>query len=34
MVRSHHQFKHTNFSKVVTVPHPKKDIAKGTLNKI
>ncbi len=31
---SHHQFTHPNFSFVVTVPHPRKDLTKGTLNQI
>lgn len=31
---SHHQFTHPNFSFVVTVPHPRKDLKKGTLNQI
>ena len=31
---SHHQFKHPAKKGRVTVPHPKRDIAKGTLNSI
>ncbi|HCU0048609.1 type II toxin-antitoxin system HicA family toxin [Proteus mirabilis] len=31
---SHHQFTHPDFSFVVTVPHPRKDLKKGTLNQI
>jgi predicted RNA binding protein YcfA (HicA-like mRNA interferase family) len=31
---SHHQFKHPNKPGRVTVPHPKSDIPKGTLNNI
>ncbi len=31
---SHHQFKHPTKPGRVTVPHPKKDIAKGTLASI
>ncbi|HIE5373328.1 TPA: type II toxin-antitoxin system HicA family toxin [Proteus mirabilis] len=31
---SHHQFTHPDFSIVVTVPHPRKDLKKGTLNQI
>ncbi|UVM58704.1 type II toxin-antitoxin system HicA family toxin [Pseudomonas sp. B21-012] len=31
---SHHQFKHPTKSGRVTVPHPKSDIPKGTLNNI
>ncbi|MEB0040119.1 MULTISPECIES: type II toxin-antitoxin system HicA family toxin [unclassified Pseudomonas] len=31
---SHHQFKHSTKPGRVTVPHPKSDIAKGTLNNI
>jgi len=26
---SHHQFYHSDFNFVVTVPHPKKDLGKG-----
>lgn len=31
---SHHQFKHVDFEFLITVPHPKKDFPKGTLNSI
>jgi predicted RNA binding protein YcfA (HicA-like mRNA interferase family) len=31
---SHHQFKHSVKTGLVTVPHPEKDIPKGTLNSI
>ncbi len=31
---SHHQFKHLTKSGLVTVPHPKKDLPKGTVNNI
>ncbi|MBU2708726.1 type II toxin-antitoxin system HicA family toxin [Zooshikella marina] len=31
---SHHQFKHPNSDKVITVPHPRKDLKVGTLNRI
>lgn len=31
---SHHQFKHPDFSVVITVPHPRKDIKPGTLRRI
>ncbi|MBD2784030.1 type II toxin-antitoxin system HicA family toxin [Xenorhabdus doucetiae] len=31
---SHHQFTHLEFSVVITVPHPRRDIKRGTLNKI
>lgn len=31
---SHHQFKHPTKPGRVTVPHPKSDMAKGTLNSI
>lgn len=30
----HHHFKHNHKKGVVTVPHPKKDLPKGTLNSI
>ena len=30
----HHHFKHPVKSGIVTVPHPRKDIPKGTLNSI
>ena len=31
---SHHQFKHKTKKGRVTVPHPKKDLPKGTLKSI
>lgn len=31
---SHHQFKHPTKKGRVTVPHPKKDLQKGTENSI
>jgi predicted RNA binding protein YcfA (HicA-like mRNA interferase family) len=31
---SHHHFKHSKKSGIVTVPHPKKQIGKGLLNSI
>jgi predicted RNA binding protein YcfA (HicA-like mRNA interferase family) len=31
---SHHHYKHPTKSGLVTVPHPKRDIPKGTLNSI
>ena len=31
---SHHQFKHPETGKLVTVPHPKRDFPKGTLASI
>ena len=31
---SHHHFKHPVKKGIVTVPHPKKDIPKGTYNSI
>jgi len=31
---SHHQFKHPVKSGRVTVPHPKRDLPKGTVNSI
>jgi len=31
---SHHQFKHPIKSGKITVPHPKKDFPKGTLESI
>ncbi|TNH44782.1 type II toxin-antitoxin system HicA family toxin [Photorhabdus luminescens] len=31
---SHHQFRHADFSIVITVPHPRKDIKIGTLHQI
>lgn len=30
----HHQFKHSEIPGVVTVPHPKKDLPKGTARAI
>ncbi len=30
----HHHFKHPTKKGLVTVPHPRKDIPKGTLNSI
>lgn len=30
----HHHFKHPVKSGIVTIPHPRKDIPKGTLNSI
>lgn len=30
----HHQFKHPIISGRITVPHPKKDLPKGTTNSI
>lgn len=30
----HHHFKHPHKKGTVTVPHPRKDIPKGTLNSI
>ena len=30
----HHQFRHPDKPNVVTVPHPKRDIAAGTLHDI
>ncbi|MGJ3501119.1 type II toxin-antitoxin system HicA family toxin [Piscirickettsia salmonis] len=30
----HHHFKHKSKKGIVTVPHPKKDLPKGTLNSI
>lgn len=30
----HHHFKHPEKPGLVTVPHPKRDIPKGTLNNI
>lgn len=30
----HHHFKHLNRKGIVTVPHPNKDIPKGTLSSI
>lgn len=31
---SHHHFKHPFKKGIVTIPHPKKDIPKGTVNSI
>jgi predicted RNA binding protein YcfA (HicA-like mRNA interferase family) len=31
---SHHQFKHPSKTGRVTIPHPKKDLPKGTVNSI
>ena len=31
---SHHHFKHPEKSGLVTVPHPKSDLPKGTVNNI
>lgn len=31
---SHHQFRHSGFGYPVTVPHPTKDLKKGTLQRI
>lgn len=31
---SHHHFKHPNKPGLVTVPHPKKDLPRGTLRSI
>jgi len=31
---SHHQYKHPGTGKLVTVPHPKKDLPAGTLHKM
>jgi predicted RNA binding protein YcfA (HicA-like mRNA interferase family) len=31
---SHHQFKHPDHKMPLTVPHPKKDLPTGTLQKI
>ncbi|WP_075202085.1 MULTISPECIES: type II toxin-antitoxin system HicA family toxin [Serratia] len=31
---SHHQFRHPESPNVVTVPHPKSELSKGTLNSI
>lgn len=33
-VGEHHQFKHPIISGRITVPHPKKDLPKGTTNSI
>lgn len=34
MKGSHHQFKHPTKAGVVTLPHPRKNIPKGTANSI
>ncbi|MCW3171229.1 type II toxin-antitoxin system HicA family toxin [Shewanella subflava] len=31
---SHHQFKHPDHKLPITVPHPKKDLPKGLVQKI
>ena len=31
---SHHQFKHPNKDYLIIVPHPKRDLPKGTAQKI
>jgi len=31
---SHHQMAHSDFSYVITVPHPKKQLGKGLVNAI
>ena len=31
---SHHHYKHPTKTGLVTVPHPKKDLPKGTVNSI
>ena len=31
---SHHNFKHPDRSNLITVPHPEKDLPKGTSRKI
>lgn len=31
---SHHQFRHPERSGTVTVPHPKKDLGRGLVDKI
>jgi len=31
---SHHQMAHPDFSYVITVPHPKKQLGKGLVNAI
>lgn len=33
-VGSHHQFKHPTKPGKVTVPHPKKDLPRGTVNSV
>ena len=34
IVGSHHQFKHPTKQGKVTIPHPKKDLPKATVNSI
>jgi len=34
VVGSHHHFKHPHKSDKVTVPHPKSELAKGTVNSV
>ncbi|MEK9566995.1 MAG: type II toxin-antitoxin system HicA family toxin [Flavobacteriaceae bacterium] len=31
---SHHHFKHPSRKGIITIPHPKKDIPKGTVGSI
>ncbi|MGE4878470.1 type II toxin-antitoxin system HicA family toxin [Yersinia enterocolitica] len=31
---SHHQFSHPDFSIIITVPHPRKNLKTGTLQQI
>lgn len=31
---SHHQYRHPSKKGLVTIPHPKKDLPKGTINSI
>lgn len=31
---SHHHFEHDSKSGIVTIPHPKKDLPKGTIKSI
>jgi len=31
---SHHHFRHSSKSGTVTIPHPKRDLPKGTVNSI
>lgn len=31
---SHHHFKHDIYHELLTIPHPKKDLPKGTVNNI
>jgi predicted RNA binding protein YcfA (HicA-like mRNA interferase family) len=33
-VGSHHQFKHPDKPGKVTVPHPKRDLPRGTVNSV